>query len=248
MIKVEEDGIMIAKRIRKLLLYVMIFSVFVFSESIAMADEQSKKDECTLISSDGEKFVFRLNAECQVGIVPKIEAYSFAADGNISYYAEVLDIVTEEIGENVFVTSCMTVVGQEERTEGISPLASQEREIDDDVIVSILKVTYTISGTASNPLIKISNVSGSWAPSGDFGLDIQNQEVMVTNSRGGTLKKNPNSRNFSYDTGWGFVSLEPQIPDVGYGPRAYSEADFLVTGMGYNWSTVFNFLAITFES
>ena len=92
--------------------------------------------------------------------------------------------------------------------------------------------------------IKITEVSGSWTGS-IVDVELRNREVGVTDGVGvlGIGSKQhrwyPTRDTFSYQTGWDYVPYVPHDMTAMTGPRAYSEVEYRIPGMGgWDWHSL----------
>ena len=122
---------------------------------------------------------------------------------------------------------------------GIMLCDSVTNEQEESSIRAKIKLTYSWANNKND--IKISNVSGSWeCTSSKYSMSFSNRTVGVNDGRplgtGKSITEHPTSNTFSYNTGWGYVQYNPQSTTAMTGPRAYSEANGSIDGMGGSYT------------
>lgn len=181
---------------------------------------------------------------------------AFAADTNIANAEKNVDVIMEvtatnlttgeqkttEIFANSIVPANMGAKNfndeEQEYTVGcdvflsldngeIQPLNADGSSTTQCGVTATLNATYTLR--YNNEDIKITNFSGGWTPSSPL-FYLTDQEVGITNGGfwGDTIRENPTSNSFSYDTGWDYV---PRQANGNYQARAWSDAVVYVAGM-----------------
>lgn len=149
---------------------------------------------------------------------------------------EINNVETVIYSDGAYETSCDITAGLYDPNAAV-PYDSQSKSESESAISGTLKLTYYLG--SNNEEIKITKVSGSWSQTyTNTGIDIQDMEVEVMDGTAWGMNHEvyyPEDRVFSFNTGWDYVLLYPNIADAGTGPRAFSDCEWRITGMGTNW-------------
>lgn len=194
----------------------------------------------TVINVDDETFI-SIRPCINMKHNPSLNALT--TDESTSAFREVYDIKNIETviyADGMYETSCLVTAGLIDPA-AITPLDSQTTESSRSAITGLLTLKYLVNMEKQE--IKITNVSGSWSQTyPDVGIDIKDRSVDVIDGamvHTQHVTYYPTSNKFNYSTGFDYVLFYPTFADTGTGPRAFSDCEFNITGMGYTW-TPFN--------
>lgn len=174
-------------------------------------------------------------------LIPYVQVTTENSEEQLAYTVKSASV--QNVDENKYIASYEVFVPFPDL--GIKPLSSIFTGKEDNGILAELKVTYFYNETTGD--IKLSNVSGGWSGS-ISAVELKNQVVGITDgvmfgSKDKTWR--PTTDTFSYDTGWGYVTCTPADIMAGTGPRAYSDTDYRIPGMGgWDWHHIAVFLAV----
>ena len=140
----------------------------------------------------------------------------------------------ENIGEQEYVADYKVFVPLPDT--GIKPFSSITQELDENGLTAEIKVTYFFKDTGD---IKITKISGGWHGS-IVDVELKNREVGITHGAYGLASDQlywyPTTDTFSYETGWDYVPYVPHNTTLIMGPRANTEVDYRIPGMGsWDW-------------